>query len=91
MRCPGPPPPARHRPCCRTNLADPAAKVADPNRAAADAFAANVLPVIGQIQAAGSTTHRAQAEALNSHGVRTAWGGEWQATTARNLLARAVS
>ena len=72
----------------RTNLADAAAKGADANRTAADAFAANVLPVVRQIQAAGVKTHRALAEALNSRGVRTARGGEWHATTVRNLLMR---
>ena len=72
----------------RTNLADAAAKGADANRTAADAFAANVLPVVRQIQAAGVKTHRALAEALNSRGVRTARGGKWHATTVRNLLMR---
>ncbi len=73
----------------RTNLADASAKGADANRAAADAFAANVLPIIRQIEAGGLKGHRAIAAALNARGVRTARGGDWHATTVRNLLGRA--
>ena len=60
------------------------------NRAAADAFAANVLPVVRQIQATGATTSRAIAQALNARGIRTARGGAWYSSTVRNLLAREV-
>jgi DNA invertase Pin-like site-specific DNA recombinase len=73
----------------RTNLADAQAKGVATNRKAADAFAANVLPIVKQIQAAGATTHRAIAQALNDRGVRTARGGDWHDSTVRNLLARA--
>ena len=73
----------------RTNLAEAQAKGAAANRAAADAFAANVLPIVRQLQAAGATTHRAIAEALNARGVRTARGGAWHVSTVRNLLGRA--
>jgi hypothetical protein len=38
----------------RTNLAEAAAKGASANREAADAFAANVLPIVGQIEASGA-------------------------------------
>ena len=72
----------------RTNLAEASALGAEANRAAADAFASNVLPIVRQMQAAGVTTHRALAAALNARGVRTARGGEWHATTMRNLLQR---
>ena len=72
----------------RTNLAEAAAKGAAAQRMAADAFAANVLPVVRQIQAAGATTHRAIAEALNARGIRTARGGQWHVSTVQNLLAR---
>ena len=72
----------------RTNLAEAAAKGADANRTAADGFAANVLPIVRQIQAAGATTHRAIAAALNARGIRTARGGAWHDSTVRNLLAR---
>lgn len=58
-----------------TNLAQAQTKGVETNRAAADAFAANVLPVVRQIQAAGATTNRAIAAALNARGIRTARGG----------------
>jgi DNA invertase Pin-like site-specific DNA recombinase len=71
-----------------TNLAEAAAKGAAAQRSAADAFAANVLPVVRQIQATGATTHRAIAEALNARGIRTARGGQWHVSTVQNMLAR---
>jgi DNA invertase Pin-like site-specific DNA recombinase len=73
----------------RTNLPDAQAKGVETNRQAADAFAANVLPIVRQIQAAGATTFRAIATALNDRGVRTARGVAWHDSTVRNLLARA--
>jgi len=73
----------------RTNLPAAQAKGVATNREAADAFAANVLPIVRQIQASGATTFRAIAEALNNRGVRTARGGAWHDSTVRNLLARA--
>ena len=72
----------------RTNLAEAQAKGADANREAADAFAGNVLPVVREPRAAGVTTARAIAEALNARGIRTARGGEWHYSTVRNLLSR---
>lgn len=72
-----------------TNLAAAGAKGAQTQRAGADAFAANVLPIVRQIQEAGATTPRAIAVALNERCVRTARGGEWHDSTVRNLLARA--
>jgi DNA invertase Pin-like site-specific DNA recombinase len=70
------------------NLAAAGAKGAQTQRAAADVFAANVLPVVRQLQAAGATTPRAIAAALNERRVRTARGGEWHDSTVRNLLQR---
>jgi DNA invertase Pin-like site-specific DNA recombinase len=72
----------------RTNLPEAAAKGASANRAAADAFAANVLPVVRQIEASGITTLRGIAEALNARGIRTARGGDWHQSTVRNLVTR---
>jgi DNA invertase Pin-like site-specific DNA recombinase len=72
----------------RTNLAQAQAKGVAINRAAADAFAANVLSIVKQIEAAGATTPRAIAVALNARGIRTARGGAWHDSTVRNLLAR---
>jgi len=73
----------------RTNLAVAQAKGVAGIRAAADAFASNVLPVIQQIEASGASSYRGIADVLNARGVRTARGGEWHATTVRNLMLRA--
>jgi DNA invertase Pin-like site-specific DNA recombinase len=70
------------------NLAAAGARGTVTQRADADAFAANVLPVVRQIQAAGATTPRAIAVALNERRIRTARGGTWHDSTVRNLLAR---
>lgn len=75
----------------RTNLPEASAKGAAANRAAADAFAANVLPIIRQVEAAGAKGYRAIAAALNARGVRTARGGEWHATSVRNLMLRGAA
>jgi DNA invertase Pin-like site-specific DNA recombinase len=55
----------------------------------ADAFAANVLPLIHSLQASGLKSLASIAEALNARGIRTARGGEWHSTTVRNILLRA--
>jgi hypothetical protein len=55
----------------------------------ADRHAANVLPIIREIQRAGARSLRAIAETLNARGVPTARGGRWQAMTVSNVLARA--
>ena len=72
----------------RTNLAEAQAKAHEVNRAAAEAFAANVLPIVRQIQAAGVRGLKSIADALNDRGVRTARGGAWHNSSVRNLLAR---
>ena len=71
-----------------TNLADAQALGSASNRAGAERFAGNVLPIVDQIAATGATTFRAIASALNARGIRTARGGDWHATTVRNLMAR---
>ena len=72
----------------RTNLTEAQAKGTAARRAAADQFAANVQPVIRQIQATGVTTLADLAEALNARGIATPQGKRWHATSVRNLLAR---
>jgi DNA invertase Pin-like site-specific DNA recombinase len=59
--------------------------------AAADQFAAGVLPTIVKLQEAGVTSYRGIAAALNGRGVRTARGGRWQVSNVRNLLAGAAT
>jgi len=63
----------------------------DAHRAAADHFASSVLPIVQSIRASGITSHAGIAEALNSRGVRSARGGQWYATTVRNLIARSAA
>jgi len=58
------------------------------NRAKADQHAANVLPVIRDIERAGVTTLQGIAEAMNARGIRTARGRRWYASTVRNLVVR---
>jgi DNA invertase Pin-like site-specific DNA recombinase len=59
------------------------------NGANAERYAASVLPMIREVRKAGATTLREIAEALNVRGVQTARGGQWYATSVRNVLARA--
>jgi len=61
----------------------------DAVKAAADAHAANVLPVIQHAQRAGAATLRQIAHALNARGIPTARGGHWHASSVRNVLERA--
>jgi hypothetical protein len=61
------------------------------NRAAANRFAVNVVPVIRQIRASGATSLRAIAAALNARGVATARGGQWNATQVMSVLRRALA
>ena len=72
----------------RTNLALASARGSAANKAAAEAFAANVLPIICEIQASGRTSLRAIAAELTRRNVRTARAGAWSAENVRGLLAR---
>ncbi len=72
----------------RTNLAEAQKKGAAQNAAGANAFSANVLPVLQQLRNQGVITLRALADSLNQRGVRTARGGEWAAMTVKRLLDR---
>lgn len=72
----------------RTNLPEAGAKGAAANRDGADAYAVNVRPIIEQVRAAGATSLRAIAAALNERGVKTARGGAWHGATVANVLGR---
>jgi DNA invertase Pin-like site-specific DNA recombinase len=54
-----------------------------------DQRAANVIPIIRQIQRSGATSLRQIAEALNARGINAPRGGQWHATSVRNVMARA--
>jgi DNA invertase Pin-like site-specific DNA recombinase len=58
-------------------------------KALADQQAANVLPVIREIQKAGATSLHKIADALNARGITTPRGGAWYAKSVSNVLARA--
>ena len=59
------------------------------NKERADQFAANVVPIIREIEASGVTSHLGIAKALNARGIPTARGGEWYDSTVKNILRRA--
>jgi DNA invertase Pin-like site-specific DNA recombinase len=57
--------------------------------ARANARAADLAPIIADLQAAGKTTLRMIAAGLNERGIPTATGqGEWSAVQVRRTLAR---
>ena len=58
-------------------------------RAIADRHAANVLPVIREIQRKGVTSLHQIADGFNARGISTPRGGQWYAKSVSNLLARA--
>jgi len=61
---------------------------ANANRAAADLYAQEVMPVIEDIMRGGIASLGGIAAELNLRGILTARGGYWYATTVRNLLRR---
>ncbi|MDQ0321145.1 DNA invertase Pin-like site-specific DNA recombinase [Pararhizobium capsulatum DSM 1112] len=72
----------------RTNLTQAQLFGAARNAMIADAFAANILPVVKQLQDQGVVTFRALAEVLNQRGIKTARGGGWAAMTVKRALDR---
>ena len=68
--------------------AEAAPKAHAAHRAAADRFAASLLPAIEAIRASGATTHRAIAAALNARGIPASRGGRWHTDTVRLILKR---
>jgi Recombinase len=60
-------------------------------KAQATQFAANVLPIIRDIQAAGHTSLNAIAGQLNARKVATANGGQWRHVQVGQILQRASS
>ena len=58
-------------------------------KALADQHAANVVPIIREIRRAGATSLHQIADALNARGITTPRGGQWYASSVRNVLQRA--
>ncbi|MBC7737882.1 MAG: recombinase family protein [Candidatus Saccharibacteria bacterium] len=54
----------------------------------ADRRAQDLADVVSDIRACGATSLRAMAVALNTRGMLTRRGGQWQVSNVRNLLAR---
>ncbi len=67
------------------------AKAIETTKASAEKNAANVLPIIQQVQASGARTLREVADALNARGIATPRGGKWYATSVKNMLERGVA
>lgn len=57
-------------------------------KGAADGFARDLLPVIERLRSEGASSLNALADGLNAGGFQTPRGGQWYATSVRNLLAR---
>jgi len=74
-------------PSRRSEQRQAAQKGAAIRKAKADEFAANVLPIVRELQGQGLSL-RQIAATLNERGVRTARGGAWAATTVRNIITR---
>jgi DNA invertase Pin-like site-specific DNA recombinase len=69
-------------------LADARELAAASIKAVADSHAANVLPIIREIQRTGATSLHQIAAALNARGIPTPRGGHWYAKSVSNVLAR---
>ena len=72
----------------RRNAAEAAAAGRRAMTEEADAFAANVLPIVNSLQANSVTDLRGLAGALNDRGVRTARGGRWHISNVQNMIDR---
>jgi DNA invertase Pin-like site-specific DNA recombinase len=72
-----------------TNIAQAGQVGRQIQRAEADRFAANMLPMIRSIQSAGPIGMVAIAKELNGRGIRTARGARWHVSSVANVLARA--
>jgi DNA invertase Pin-like site-specific DNA recombinase len=70
-------------------LAEARERAVATNKALADAYAANVLPMIREIRRSGATSLQQIAKALNARGITTPRGGQWYAKSVSNVLARA--
>jgi Recombinase len=60
------------------------------NKGNADRFAANIIPIIREIQASGVTTLRGVARALNARGVQSRTGVPWSHAAVGNIIKRSM-
>jgi DNA invertase Pin-like site-specific DNA recombinase len=67
------------------------ARMGAAHKAQAVRFAANVLPIIREVQAGGHASHNAIAGQLNARKVATARGGRWTHVQVRKILDRAAA
>jgi DNA invertase Pin-like site-specific DNA recombinase len=74
----------------RTNLAEAQASGRQVQVDQAFVRAANLIPVIREIQTAGCSTLREIAEALNRRGIQTARGTAWTAMAVKRVMDRAA-
>jgi Recombinase len=94
MRCKRPEEPDRFHGCDLSRPPPAAAAVRlvrvahTAQREAADAFAANVRPIIEQIRASGVQSLRGVARALTARGIKTARGGTWTPVQVSEILRR---
>jgi DNA invertase Pin-like site-specific DNA recombinase len=75
----------------RTNLPEAARLGALANKAEADAFAHNLLPIIASIRAQGASTLREVADKLNERRIPTARSSKWGPMQVKRLEYRFVS
>jgi hypothetical protein len=74
---------------CGPKLSEARQSAAASIKALADHRAANVLPLIREIQCAGATSLHQIADAHNARGISTPRGGRWYAKSVSNVLSRA--
>jgi len=69
-------------------MRDPNAKAVEAIKANAQRRAADVLSVIEDIKASGSTSARQIAKALNERGILTPRGGHWHPASVQRVISR---
>jgi hypothetical protein len=71
-------------------LSEAAARGTAAGESRADQFAANLLPLVREIQKAGASSLNAIADVLNKRGIRTGRGKEWTHVQVGLVLRRAT-
>jgi len=79
---------ARGKKLGNPKLADARKRAVQGNKSSAARYAANVLPVIREIQASGVKSLRGVARALAARGIATARGGAWTPVQVSDILRR---